>query len=551
MAVIKFKMRSHWWIDSGMVGLFNIAKDREIQEKYDVDLTLNEQENCLEISYRDEEKLRSFLAECYNVLADRYWNVSTKKQKENPEAIYYDKEKDEFVLKAKRNPAPIPALFVGARSWRVVAGEEYDNLDSTMRQRLDTFMQQHNKKLFGKKNILLYEPPVCHKEIDILAQKKKAVCSVCGQEAYGCEEVAQPYYLLFSSNSATKSFNSELKQPDKICWECQLLSMFAVEAAIYHKSSADSLYIMQINSTNLAKNINLSEEIGCSSVMRELDQDYFYSNIRVTEKSLVKSAILPFEFLWAFYVDSYNTIKANSRADQVGGSFFETELLGLMLDRAPVQVVLMVIASKGDTFLTKEVLYYNDSTYAFRLIHSLIENNVSLRSVFFTLDNKEDLKNRSLFRNSFFRRVLSKKSVLFESEKFAFHISRGDNKPNLSHLIEFLKIYETETGGTTMTKEQVDTAVNLGKSIIINARNKISEDKDNELKKIKGDLFVLRKARTKYDFINQLSRMQLRYDLIVSNEILEGILEQVNFEEFKAYCVLGALNLYNSLTVNK
>jgi len=48
------------------------------------------------------------------------------------------------------------------------------------------------------------------------------------------------------------------------------------------------------------------------------------------------------------------------------------------------------------------------------------------------------------------------------------------------------------------------------------------------------------------DFINQLNNLQFRYGIAVSKNILDGILEEVDFEDFRAYCVLGALNVYNA-----
>jgi len=73
-----------------------------------------------------------------------------------------------------------------------------------------------------------------------------------------------------------------------------------------------------------------------------------------------------------------------------------------------------------------------------------------------------------------------------------------------------------------------------------------NEKRKQALKKIKGDLYQLRKSRTKTDFINQLNNLQFRYGIAVSKNILDGILEEVDFEDFRAYCVLGALNVYNA-----
>lgn len=96
-----------------------------------------------------------------------------------------------------------------------------------------------------------------------------------------------------------------------------------------------------------------------------------------------------------------------------------------------------------------------------------------------------------------------------------------------------------------MTPQEVEVAVNLGKSIVLQAREKLDND---EIKKIKGDLFTLRKSRSKGDFLNSLNTLQMRYGLILSHMIEDGILEGVPFEEFKAYCIIGALNTFNGIS---
>ena len=98
-----------------------------------------------------------------------------------------------------------------------------------------------------------------------------------------------------------------------------------------------------------------------------------------------------------------------------------------------------------------------------------------------------------------------------------------------------------------MNKEQVDIAVKLGQQIVISAKDASTGNFD----RVKGDLFALRKTRTVTDFLEQLNRIQFRYNITVSKQILGGILAEPDFshedfKDFKAYCLLGALNAYNN-----
>ena len=101
-----------------------------------------------------------------------------------------------------------------------------------------------------------------------------------------------------------------------------------------------------------------------------------------------------------------------------------------------------------------------------------------------------------------------------------------------------------------MTEEQITLATKLGAQIVISAREILMKEGESSdlLKGIKGDLFTLRKTRTATDFLEQLNRLQFRYGIVVNKEIASGILakSEVPFEEFKAYCMISALNAYNS-----
>jgi len=547
MCKFKFTMRNQWWIDAGIGGFYNIAKNQELQTEYN--LAVEKEPDGVSIQYNNEKELRNFLEICYDTLATKYWNVSTKKQIENPEAIFYDKSTNTLSLIPKRYPTPIPKQFTKPKSWRFLNKTDcikYKDLNSELKEKVESFMKETGKKLWGSDKYLLFASPVCHQEITILPTEKKRnkICSVCGNYFSKCKAVSQPSYLLFASESAAKSFNSEIMHPDRICWECEYLSKFAVEAASYQKKDND-LFILQVVSPSLTKMVEVSGRIGASSAMRELDQEYYYTNIRRNEKTLIQHACQPYEFLWAFFCDSFSALKLEEDSLEQSDHDFLEELLEISLSQAPIQLVLLMTTEKGKTFLIKDYIIYSDVAYIFRLLNEIQRKGVNLAVLFLSLYNKGKKGMENHFRNRFFTRVLNKRTVLLEVEKFAFHASRGTQYPYLNDLLEFVKYYETMLEVNGMNKEQVEVAVNLGKSIVLQARSMLEGD---AIKKVKGDLFSLRKTRTKADFLNELNRLQTRYELTVNNMVLDGMLEEVPFEEFKAYCALGALNMYNSIS---
>ena len=85
-----------------------------------------------------------------------------------------------------------------------------------------------------------------------------------------------------------------------------------------------------------------------------------------------------------------------------------------------------------------------------------------------------------------------------------------------------------------MTMDAQEAAVVLGKRIGMT----VGENGK------KGDLFALRKARRKTDFLNEVNRLQFKCRLIVPPDLYEGKLTDINFVEFKQFCMITALNSF-------
>jgi len=544
-------LRRHWWFDAGIAGLYSISKSRDDRLlEFDVEVKVDSDNQALTFEGKDTDTLRAYFETCYEILAERYWNVSTIKQKENPELVVYDKEKDEIMLMPKRNPTPVVSLFIGPRSWQG-EGIPYGDITEPLKSRVDEFLEKNKAELWGKKELLLLTQPVCHQKLTILPEKKKKgkteVCCVCGKHSLYMIEVGLPSFLLFASSTATKSFNSQGKKPAKLCWECEFISKFAVESASYIRKN-DSTFVIQVTSPDIDKLIEMQREFGSLSSLRMLDDKYFYANIGQEEDSLIKKCSAPYELLWAFMEEKYSLLLKESSEgeetfDDVSADNFFFEFIE-KLSKMPVQIYVLYATDSGQTFLTKNLVLYDELGYFYRLIHHMKKSGVNTRKLFSSLyEEKYD------FREKILRNVLRKNSILRHIEQFAFRMVMRDQRISMGNILKFTIEYEQIIRGDEMNKEQIETAVNLGKQIVIQAVETARAENENEkqaLKKIKGDLYQLRKSRTKTDFINQLNNLQFRYGIAVSKNILDGILEEVDFEDFRAYCVLGALNVYNA-----
>jgi hypothetical protein len=578
-------MRGHWWFDSGIAGLYFIANsllgatNPDSDEPRWPDVSLEVTREGVLIDTADEGKLKAFLEACYEKLASTWWNQSTSQQMEKKELVLYDKERDEFYSGPKRMPTPVAGLSTSARSWRA-DGILYKDMDQSLRVRCDEFLEREKKILWTDNRKLIYAQPVCHPKLDILPQKGKIkVCSICGQHMV-CGDVDQTTFPLFSSKNATFSFNSSYGTPDVICWECGMLGKFAVHAAQY-KAASPYTHIMQLNSEDMEVLAKAHEWMGCASPLRGYDPaTIYFSNFDDQKRKILQNARLPYEVLWGFYTAAYELLREHKKERQSQEEDFEDEEISLekLEKTASLGVVLMSLETKGQTFVTKEIVQYNDTTYVFRLIDHLkreADRERKDKKVFFSADESASFLEslfkdfyvqlipqksfdpaNGLYRNEILRKVFKKSSILLDVESFVLKKSLIVDYPYLERILFFTKLYEmvihcrdVDNGeGSGMTKEQVETATKLGAQIVLSAKDILKDEKGNvDLKPVKGDLFALRKTRTVKDFLEQLNRLQFRYGIILNKEIVSGVMEEpdVDFEEFKAYCMISAMNVYN------
>lgn len=538
----RIDIRNNWWFDAGIVGLYFIASDISKKGVHN-NIRLNFDENSLFISGDKKESIKLFLEDCYKELANLYWNVSIKSQKEKKELVMYDKEKDEFYLASKRGPTPVVQCFVKQMKAK---GVEYKNIDNSLKIRLDRYLKDNNKLLWGKKKKLLYTLPECQPNIKILPKentKRQASCSICGKQTSNLNIISQPAFLLFASDNAATSFHTQGKKPAKLCWECEMISKFTMHT-INYKKEGKNISILVLNSPNLKLNIDNQKEIGCSSVLRGFDSEYFYKNIGFDENGITRYASFPYELLWAYFVDTYSILKNGMNLEDSENDFFK-ELLDKAL-YSPVEIIILSLVRTQNTFTTKELIFYNDICYVYRLINKLSEEN-DLNKIFSYLLERDRNGNKLPTRNIIFKNILNKhcilSGILAISERKVF----SNANINVSSVLKFLIQYYLIIKEDGMNKEQIQTAVNLGKTIVKDAYflGKDKKEKHEIIKKIRGDLYSLRKTRTITDFITQINTLQFRYGITVAKEILEGSINDVTFEDFKCYCIMGALNNYN------
>lgn len=161
-------------------------------------------------------------------------------------------------------------------------------------------------------------------------------------------------------------------------------------------------------------------------------------------------------------------------------------------------------------------------------------------------------------RNQILKDILSIKSILEDVRTLFFNcfsdlISGSKSWYRDYNLIfNIAKYYEKIIlfgGDKNMNEELQEKAIKLGTSIgmgIINydsPQNKT--DRETNIKGGRKYIISFNKARTLQQFLNEIVRIQTRYGMVVSEDLLKGVSEN-NWEYIRSFCIIKTLSVLNS-----
>jgi hypothetical protein len=162
------------------------------------------------------------------------------------------------------------------------------------------------------------------------------------------------------------------------------------------------------------------------------------------------------------------------------------------------------------------------------------------------IDFEAKAESRTLLRNRVCDAILHRRPVLHLLERHAYHVKSSWIFP----LLRFAELYEVELRKGSPMEENyqamVKTATWLGDTIGKAVGERVRDKQNAEPRgQARGALFRLRKTRSTPDFMNELARLQFRYDIDVPRDIFDPqIFNHDTFEEFRGFCVVAALSRY-------
>ena len=257
---ITFPKLNHFWLDSGLLGLIIMLEevDNSIEKKIsDKGMTL----------IGAESEIQKALEKAYDLLVNRYYNTSTKKQKDDISSynFYYDSKEDKFIPFPKRKsvgiaelifnkaPRPIGSSIKWERKEKkeiIVDGKTIKRnrgfLPSShahLQKKMDEFLD--NLGLDVTTSGLLVDGPNAVRP-NVKIPKKfyspvKGQCYLCGEDSFLLEEVGQTIFPFITGSSGLLNFNTKCSKPEKVCWRCAFIGKFVPVNGFYFRQG-DNLF---------------------------------------------------------------------------------------------------------------------------------------------------------------------------------------------------------------------------------------------------------------------------------------------------------------------
>lgn len=368
--------------------------------------------------------------------------------------------------------------------------------------------------------------------------------------------------------SGISAFSSHRSASDKkISWKALYLSRFAASTCFYQYPSKlrDSLNIYLVYSDNLTNLYELLRD-RFDSLTRPLDalrkQEYI-ANFPQSDDGNPLGRSGDFigrnENLFYLLHTLYTSVLGGRQ------SIEQRELMQLLgVADKTVGLVSIRAESFAATMRPNQFENLHHVKFVFALIHKLGQDGVSIPNVMQSLKiiqpslltHRDRYRMERQFRERFVGKVLNGQSVLSDMETF-FDDCYGYlldvlNEPSKSigfkrynELVKFITYYEPIVNQQIMQNEELQKrALNLGIQVGKGILAYNDNDRKTNARQGRKYIIALRKASQFAGFMDQLSRVQSRFTLSISRDLLEGINED-NYAWIKQFVIISALNQIN------
>lgn len=589
MNKIEFKQTSNIFINTGIVALYRYLI--KFERKSDLEFFYHLSDNSLIV---ESDKILSLLEEVYYFMGKDIYDTTSKKQLDKLENVYYDIEKDEFHRFPKMNSYGLAGLLTNNAQGTTKLKENSPKIKNLEKEqpeiasKIKAYFDKNNLKLLSK--VYLNEPytKITTLELDEKYWKKgKLNCPLIGEEFKALVNAINISPFIKGLNT----FNSFLNSSDgKLSQKALYLLRFSPALSMFNYFNGyDSFIATFFNSDSLTKINDLYDDefFYENEVMQAWKMPYkrniklqnFTYDKKDNEKYSIDSgedSYSPQEITFLILLTFYKKKFADELSLGNQENKKDNDILNLLeLDKTPLSLVTFKADKFATTLRPNFFEEYTNAKYIIQLIYRLETNEDKRvpiselwRSLIFKTSKTESIKDYSKkqrlerqTRIEVINNILKGKSnlnvlsILFHK---SYLILTNNEKPGFIRydiLLEFLKIYEQTINFKTndMDESLQQRSISLGKSIgysILNYNDPKNEnEKKANAKNGRKYLISLHKARTIDQFRETLIRIQRKYMVSISNEILENLNES-NYVAVKQYAQIGALNSLNAVLSN-
>lgn len=590
MKKIEFNKTSNIFINTGIIALHRFISQFQL---FNNEFGEIKNELLPEKLIVENERVFELLEEVYYYMGKEVYDTASAKQLSKKKNAYYDLDKNEFVKFPKIKTYGLSHLLTNDAQGTTRSDDNWIQIKKLKKKNPDLahkfrdYFKKNNLKLLSK--VYFNEPYTKITRLKLnekYLEKGNNYCPITGE---GFKKLLKPKNIS-PFLSGLRNFNSQLSSSSsKVSMKALFLLRFSPALAMYsYYNTYDSFTASFFNSNNLF-NINslyddeffhLKDEM--KNMKLPFHRNIKFENFKFAKKggeeleidsgsSANSPSEITFLLIYTFYKKKFQTEIDSEEMEAEIDPFVDSPF-----DKIPISLVTFKADAFASTMRPNFYEEYNNVKFIVRLLYRMETNEnkrIPVREFWLGLKiqipkysakkgfSKSKDYAEGQIRQSVISRVLKGKSVLSDFENLfskCYLILTNEKQCGYRRydlLAEFLKIYEPTInfGGTKMDKSLQQKAINLGKSIgysIVNYENPENDlEKKANAKNGRKYLISLHKARTIDQFRDAIIRIQNRFTLTISNEILENLDEQ-NFKAIKQYAQISALNQLNSILSN-
>jgi len=599
---IEFRYSNSFLLNSGIIALDHYLE--EFKEKTDISYDFKLLEKSLLVNSNELSRL---LEEVYYFMGKEIYDTSGETAKQKADKFYFKKGPFQAIRFAKMKNYGMAELITNdATSTASTKGRKlkFDKLiheDREFAIKIAHYLEENKKKLKffsfvngelkyniddsgnkfenrgGESEIFIDAPYTKTTKLELEEgnlEKGDQVCYLTGEAYKKLMDVqnTSPFF------SGILNFNSHFAGSDKrISWKAMYLSRFSPKLGFYSYSGqkdSKGLAVYFFISDNL---LNLKrlfrQNLSIYKNKTELVKDNYSANFDLYNWGSDKRLDIyteQFEFLFMLIYTFYKNFLETTMADIEKKSVDWDPFKESDYQYVPISLVCFKARPLGDTLRPNSFEEIDNFKFIVRMIFYLEKNGVKIKNVLQSLKFlKPSLKNMEFnkrlrlerrIRNRVLEKVVNFKSILEDIETLFFNcfkllINQEDaGYKDFYQLMIFTLTYEKfiHNGGEgNMDPELQEKSINLGTSIgqgilLFENPDKNPEQKKSNARNGRGYIIGLKKARNMKQFLDEIIRLQTKYCISISSEILKQINPQ-NFETIKQFAIISALNQLNTV----